>query len=436
MQGSGIRVGDILRDGRPKSATPAVQAGYRNVYAVTAIPGRGFVPLESGINPMAAVAAVDGPRIPAILIASSPHKIGKLETPWQDHFEPDNGYIRYYGDNRHAGQEPALKRGNASLLRALDAYTHHAKATRSTAVPLIFFRRVPRDGKRKGFLQFEGFGIVTAAERVAQYSKTAGGSFSNYAFDLLVMSMIAENEVFDWDWIRRRAEADKSTAECLDAAPEAWQRWVHGGSGAIDRVRRRVSKLMLESKADQMPVPGSDVAKILTEIYTFYSNKNARFESLAATVAARVIGPSYLNGGLTRATGDGGIDFIGRLDVGSGFHGGHLGPAKILVLGQAKCEKLTSPTSGRHIARTVARLRRGWIGAYVTTSFFSEATQREVIEDRYPIVLINGRRLAEEVQRMQVEAGGGTQVKSFLETFNAENLLSVEIRDPEELLTR
>ena len=52
------------------------------------------------------------------------------------------------------------------------------------------------------------------------------------------------------------------------------------------------------------------------------------------------------------------MDFVGRLDVGSGHS-----TAKLVVLGQAKCEKLQSATGGNHIARTVARLRRGWIGA-------------------------------------------------------------------------
>jgi len=36
---------------------------------------------------------------------------------------------------------------------------------------------------------------------VTQFSEKAGGSFSNYAFDFLVMSVKDEHECFDWDWI-------------------------------------------------------------------------------------------------------------------------------------------------------------------------------------------------------------------------------------------
>jgi len=42
------------------------------------------------------------------------------------------------------------------------------------------------------------------------------------------------------------------------------------------------------------------------------------------------------------------------MDIGTGF-----GSAKLIVLGQAKCESLSSPTGGNHIARTVAKLKRG-----------------------------------------------------------------------------
>jgi hypothetical protein len=78
----------------------------------------------------------------------------------------------------------------------------------------------------------------------------------------------------------------------------------------------------------------------------------------------------YRRGCVTPPSGDGGADFIARMGVGSGF-----ATTKLVVLGQAKCEGLGTATSGRDIARTVARLRRGWIGVYVTTSYFSRRAQ-------------------------------------------------------------
>lgn len=77
----------------------------------------------------------------------------------------------------------------------------------------------------------------------------------------------------------------------------------------------------------------------------------------------------------------------------------------LVVLGQAKCEARESATGGVHIARTVARLQRGWLGVYVTTSHFSQQVQQEVIEDGYPIVLVPGRKVAEVVSGILSERG-------------------------------
>lgn len=56
-----------------------------------------------------------------------------------------------------------------------------------------------------------------------------------------------------------------------------------------------------------------------------------------------------------------------------------------------------SKTNGMDIARTIARLKRGWIGAFVTTSYYSDPLQKELNEDKYPIMLINGKMVEEIV---------------------------------------
>ena len=66
------------------------------------------------------------------------------------------------------------------------------------------------------------------------------------------------------------------------------------------------------------------------------------------------------------------------------------------------------------LARVVARLRRGSIGAYVTTSFYTEAAQRELQVDEYPIVLIHGRRLAEVAESLR-DTFGHTTITELLD---------------------
>jgi restriction endonuclease Mrr len=151
---------------------------------------------------------------------------------------------------------------------------------------------------------------------------------------------------------------------------------------------------------------------------------------LAASVAERILtqhGGLYRRGWVTQGSSDNGIDFVGRLDIGSEF-----ACTKLVVLGQAKCEDPASPTNGNDIARTVARLRRGWIGVYVTTSYFTPQTQSEIIEDQYPIVLVDGYRLAREINNILVSKS--VDCATFLAEIDAEYERQLARRSPEEVL--
>jgi hypothetical protein len=139
-------------------------------------------------------------------------------------------------------------------------------------------------------------------------------------------------------------------------------------------------------------------------------------------------GGSYAEGWVTRGSGDGGVDFVGKIRLGSGFSS-----MDVVVLGQAKCEAPDKPTNGVALARTVARLKRGWIGAYVTTSYFSRQSQLEVIEDAYPLIKISGKTLAEETLKL-VEAGGFKSTLDFLEVLELEYPERIQNRRPDEIL--
>ena len=188
---------------------------------------------------------------------------------------------------------------------------------------------------------------------------------------------------------------------------------------------------MTVPKVDQLPVKGSREERCLGEIYDHYLHHRHGFELLASKVVSGHIsrnGGKFIEGWVTRGTGDGGVDFVGRLDIGSGFS-----KVKIIVLGQAKCENPDRPTNGVHISRTVSRLKRGWIGAYVTTSFFSEPMQREIIEDQYPLLTINGAELAKEVLIL-VESSGLETVSNYLNRLDDEFELRISSRAPEDIL--
>ena len=256
-------------------------------------------------------------------------------------------------------------------------------------------------------------------------------AFSNVRYDFVVMSAVSEGEEFDWNWINARRNPKMSDDDCLALAPAAWQWWVKNGSTSLPRVRRMLSRLKTVNAEEQKPAPGSKEARVLQFITQHYADRKHRFELLAEHVVENVVtssGMDYVRGWITPRSADGGADFVGRLDVGEGLAG-----TRLVLLGQAKCEQVGSPTGGNHIARTVARLRRGWIGAYVTTSFFSRPVQAEVIEDEYPIMLVGGRQVASVVEKIMFELGT-KDVDAFLGELDTQYDARVRFRQPSEIL--
>ena len=422
-----IQIGQILRYGRERDPDEPLA----NFWHATRCPGAACAQLEKGINPIAPVLTASGRRRPAVLISSSPHRVGSTGTPWHDIFDPDNGHIRYFGDAKTPGADPAAAPGNKLLLEVHRVHTAVEAEARRSAVPILFFRRTTVEGVRKGFVQFQGLGVLERAERITQTAPRIGASFTNYVYDIAVLALADENEFFNWCWINQRRDSQLDNDACLKLAPAAWKRWLKDGPAAMARNRRHVSKLQVTPRQDQLPEPGSRSSAVLDEIVRFYAPRRHRFEGLAYAVTRRLLhnaGGQFTEGWITPASGDGGADFIARLDVGQGF-----GAVRQIVYGQAKCVGLTSGVDGKDIARTVARLKRGWFGVFVTTSYFSEPVQREVIEDEYPVLLVSGRTVAETTYLLAQEQGCA-RVGEFLELIDAEFEALKAHRRPEEIL--
>lgn len=426
-----FQIGTVYRYTNLADPKPPTVDGLPNYFNVVYTEGYLLTKLNKGINPIASVATLDGTRKPAIAISSSPHKIGSEQTPWQDFFDPDNGHIKYYGDNRNPGTDPAKSPGNKILLNAFVNHSALEYDIRKYSVPIIFFKRVKYENRIVGNVVFQGFGIIERVELITQYDQKNKRSFPNYVFDFVVFGMAEENELFSWDWISARRNQNLSLKDTFELAPATWKIWLKKGSTAINSCRRKVSKIFIEKTENQKPAPGSPESKDLNQIYKFYEGRKSRFEALAAVVAQRILqksGGTYYFGWITQSGSDNGIDFVGRLDLGSEFS-----KVKIIVLGQAKCEKPNDPTNGVHLARTVARLRRGWIGVYVTTSYFSESSQAEIIEDQYPLLPVHGLRLAREVRELMSESGFGS-IQEYLEDIDRKHDGWLRQRRAEEIL--
>ena len=69
---------------------------------------------------------------------------------------------------------------------------------------------------------------------------------------------------------------------------------------------------------------------------------------------------------------------------------------------------------------------------FVTTSYFSRSVQREVLADRYPLVLINGARLANVVRQHLVSAS--VTLEELLATLDSTYDERIVSADPEQIL--
>lgn len=428
-----LRYPDVDRERLQKIRSAEWIDGLRNWYFETDAPdGMAWsaVQLPQGINTSQLIGDGDK-RIPYLALRSSPHRFGTATTPWEDIHRPDQGYCRYFGDAK-----PGLKNAEEYLgnRRMLDAFVLQSgtREDRLKAPPVLVFEAVPYGGRKKGQVMFNGLGVIMRAELVVQKEEKTSLTFANYVYEIALFDLSNENEDLDWAWINARRDSTVSLDDCLKLAPSSWKKWVESGPAVLAGLRRNVLTRSVVSESMQRPRPGSKEDQILKGIYSYYTGKKHKFEALAEFIAQSIFqeqGIHYQAGWITQSGGDGGIDFVGAIDVDPA---GAMKSSKQVVLGQAKCEKLGKSTSGLHIARLAARLRRGWIGVYVTTSHFSLRVQREVLADRYPVVLVDGARVASIVRKHLSD--NGLPLKSFLDELSAQYLERIGFGDPESIL--
>ena len=162
-------------------------------------------------------------------------------------------------------------------------------------------------------MEFCGVGVIERLEHLVQRDPASSRTFPNLALDINVITLAHFDDQLDWRWIDDRRDATLTAHQALRHAPTAWKRWVHQGRLVLPAIRRRVLSSRVLSSAAQMPDPGSDEATVLDAIYHYFDGRKHHFEELAAQVAAQVLGTeglAYTHGWLTRAGGDGGLDFV------------------------------------------------------------------------------------------------------------------------------
>lgn len=381
-----LRIGEIFRFSNDSSLdNNEFVDGFKNFFYYTKSEKiDSTFRFEKGIHKTQKIKASDENRNPVIIVSSSPHKAGTDNTPWKDRYDPDNGIVIYYGDCKSNNDNPSETSGNKILMDEWKKHSSNKIKEREKAVPIVFFERI-----KKGYLQFHGVGVLEKVSLITQ--KGNNSEFTNFEFEFCILDLSKENNQLDWEWISDRCDKRLTVTEANRKAPESWKYWIKFGNDKIEKIRRHVLKSRIINEKSQKTEKGSIEEKIIKVIEKHYKNKKLQFELFALQITQFFFMENNikcLEGFITKGSGDKGIDFISRIDIGQDIAG-----IKMVVIGQAKCQDST--ISSKDIARTIAKLKRNYVGVFVTNSTFSRLTQEEILEDQYPLIMINGNKIAQ-----------------------------------------
>jgi hypothetical protein len=317
----------------------------------------------------------DGELAALILIT---HEVrGPSHNPWEDFVDLRSGTIRYWGDAKyHEIRRLDDFPGNKRLVEIMGHVAHR----RWSSIPPIMHFSKPQ----AGIVRFNG--VCSLRNLDLGWYEDRGYPVQNYIaqLDILAISEVSR------DWVSALVNREQATDE-----PSAWRRYSRKGS--VDRMDIYASRIL--SRIKQLPAEGSPDEEILSQLREFEPDEFEQYmvgvlqdaaEAAAATHTIRK----------TRKSRDGGFDFEGSMTL--------LPPLnyKVRLKGEVKRYSPTTSVGPKDVARLVARLHRGEFGVFVTTSYFTDACQKEILHDGYPVELVYGRRLIEMLRASgRVESG-------------------------------
>jgi Restriction endonuclease AspBHI N-terminal/Restriction endonuclease len=334
-----------------------------------------------GIRPLNYVHRISKERLPAYLILVTHDKSSSAAlNPWEDIVDLLNAQILYWGDSKvHDHKRLDDFQGNAVLRRI---YDYMLEGGREAIPPILHFSK-----PKVGIVKFNGLCVLDQLD--ISWFDDGGHPVRNYHARLSVLDC----EKVSVAWLHHRAES--TGIKDVDRHPDCpgvWKRFKCGQKTPID-----IRASAIRPRLSQLPPEGSPDANVLEQLVGL---DPWDFEKVIVAMFRQVKEVTHHIDG-TRRTADGGFDFVGTFVLQRPLN------YEIHFLGEVKRYSRTTAVSPRDVSRLVARLGRKDYGIFVTTSFFTDHAQREVIADAYPVHLVSGVDLVNMLRYLRIASDAG-----------------------------
>jgi restriction endonuclease Mrr len=332
---------------------------------------------KSGMRNMDGIRALNyvskkSDHLPAYVILVS-HEIKRAGNPWEDIVDYNSATVYYWGDAKFDLEKHFTEfRGNKRLIQVWETVLENKL---DLVPPILHFTK-----PSKGIIKFTGLCALTDLKY--SWFEELGNPVKNLRAELTIL----DTDEVHISWLHNRAKCTDLKKINHDA-PKIWTNYVSGKVQKLDIHRKRILK-----KERQLPAENSNDAKVLNQLNTLSPKI---FEAVVVEIFKQL---PHVNHNITRTrlVKDEGFDFYGEFSIPYPL------AYKIDFLGEVKRYSRNNGVGPELISRLVARLGRGQFGIFVTTSYYTEQAQHEVLEDEYPIRLYSGIDLVNFLRELRL----------------------------------
>ncbi len=315
--------------------------------------------------------------VPCYLVLITRNTSHHRYNPWEDIVDYSSGLIYYWGDAKFSNDKSYSDyRGNRYLLKSFEKVLENRL---SVVPPILHFSKF-----KPGAVRFNGLCALTKLDLT--WFEDRGNPVKNFKCELTIL----DTDKVGVDWLHDRAKCT-DLRKLNKKAPKVWKEYIAGNTKILD-----VWSKSILTKEDQLPPENSKDSKLLDGLTGI---SPIHFEAIVVELLRNL---PQINHKIfrTQPTADGGFDFYGQFSLPYPIS------YTIKFLGEAKKYGRNTAVQPRHVSRLVARLDRGQFGIFITTSYYTRQTQKEVLKDGYPVKLFSGKDIVNILKELRLANNG------------------------------